>query len=97
MLRDTYSKSRVTKLCLYADNEIKMIIDNTNKPVQTALNTIVSIHKLHKDFGGWLTAHCYLNGGRSLVFGTIWLLNLKIIEYVGYWPLTSKCHHLILR
>ena len=37
MLRNTCSKSRVTKLCLYADNEIKMEIDNTNKPEQTAL------------------------------------------------------------
>ena len=59
-----------------------MIIDNTNKPVQTMLkyksfNTQIT----HKDFGGWLTAHCfYLNGGRSLAFGTIWLLNLKSIE-----------------
>ena len=37
MLRNTDSKSRVTKLCHYADNEIKMVIDNTNKPVQTTL------------------------------------------------------------
>ena len=81
MLRNTYSKSRVTKLCLYGDNKIKMVIDNTNKSVQTALKYKRFNTKLLKDFGGWLTAHCScLNGGRSLAFGTSWPLNLKSIE-----------------
>ena len=69
MLQNTYSKSHVTKLCLYTT---PMIIDNTNKPVQTALK--------YNCFNTQITQGFYLNGGHSLAFGTIWLLNLKSIE-----------------
>ena len=58
-----------------------MVIDNTNKLVQTALKYKRFNKKLLKDIGGWLTTHCScLNGGRSLAFGTIWPLNIKSIE-----------------
>ena len=37
-------------------------------------------YKITRILGGWITAHCsYLDGGRSLAFGTILAFNLKPI------------------
>ena len=45
-----------------------MTKSNANKTVQS---TKVSI-QITRILGGWITAHCsYLDGGRSLAFGTI--------------------------
>ena len=47
---------------------LKMTKSNVNKMVQS---TKVSI-QISGILGGWITAHCsYLDGGRSLAFGTI--------------------------
>ena len=51
MLRNTYSKSRVTKLCLYADNEITIQANQ----YKLRESTKASIYKLHRDFGGWFS------------------------------------------
>ena len=44
-----------------------MTQSNANKTVQST-NVLVQITRI---LGGWITAHCsYLDGGRSLAFGT---------------------------
>ena len=54
-----------------------MTKSNANKTVQS---TKVSIQIARIFLGGWITAHCsYLDGERSLAFGTIWPLNIKSI------------------
>ena len=52
-----------------------MTKSNANKTVQSAKISI----QITRILGGWITAHCsYLDGGRSLAFGTIFK-NLKSI------------------
>ena len=48
MLQNIQTEIECKKLGLNADNEIKMIIKNTNKPIQTTLK-----YQELQEFGSW--------------------------------------------